>query len=98
MKQRFLLWSLGLVIALLAISCAPAAPTETAPPEQATLVDSAPVTEAAVPVVEPTAVAVTDPTELPPFTPRGDSLEATDPATVSLASGGLQLVEFFRFT
>jgi hypothetical protein len=31
-------------------------------------------------------------------TPRGDALEATDPATVSLASGGLQLVEFFRFT
>jgi hypothetical protein len=31
-------------------------------------------------------------------TSRGDELEATDPATVSLASGGVQLVEFFRFT
>lgn len=31
-------------------------------------------------------------------TSRGDKLEATDPATVSLASGGIQLVEFFRFT
>ncbi len=31
-------------------------------------------------------------------TSRGDQLQATDPATVSLASGGLQLVEFFRFT
>jgi hypothetical protein len=31
-------------------------------------------------------------------TPRGPKLEATDPATVSLASGQLQLVEFFRFT
>jgi hypothetical protein len=31
-------------------------------------------------------------------TSRGPELEATDPATVSLASGQLQLVEFFRFT
>jgi len=31
-------------------------------------------------------------------TPRGPDLVATDPATVSLASGGLQLVEFIRFT
>jgi hypothetical protein len=31
-------------------------------------------------------------------TSRGPNLEATDPNTVSLASGGLQLVEFFRFT
>jgi len=31
-------------------------------------------------------------------TSRGPDLEATDPSTVSLASGGLQLVEFFRFT
>ena len=31
-------------------------------------------------------------------TSRGPNLEATDPATVSLASGQLQLVEFFRFT
>jgi hypothetical protein len=31
-------------------------------------------------------------------TSRGDQLEATDPATVSLASGGIQLVEIFRFT
>jgi len=31
-------------------------------------------------------------------TSRGPNLEATDPTTVSLASGGVQLVEFFRFT
>jgi hypothetical protein len=31
-------------------------------------------------------------------TSRGPNLEATDPATVSLAAGQLQLVEFFRFT
>jgi len=31
-------------------------------------------------------------------TSRGPNLEATDPTTVRLDSGGLQLVEFFRFT
>jgi hypothetical protein len=34
----------------------------------------------------------------PVVTPRGPDLVATDPATVNLASGQLQLVEFFRFT
>ena len=38
------------------------------------------------------------PTPLPIATSRGPELHATDPTTVSLASGGLQLVEFFRFT
>ncbi|MBI5932582.1 MAG: hypothetical protein HY867_02650, partial [Chloroflexi bacterium] len=31
-------------------------------------------------------------------TSRGPELHATDPTTVKLASGQLQLVEFFRFT
>jgi hypothetical protein len=31
-------------------------------------------------------------------TSRGPDLEATDPTTVKLASGQMQLVEFFRFT
>jgi hypothetical protein len=34
----------------------------------------------------------------PVVTPRGDALEATDPATVSLTSGTPTLLEFFRFT
>ena len=37
-------------------------------------------------------------TALPVATSRGPNLEATDPRTVNLASGQLQLVEFFRFT
>ena len=104
MKPRFLLWTASLVIALLAVSCAPSATTESAPAaEPPSSVDSAPATEAAAPESEPTAVTLVDPTEvpaleLPSYLPRGDSLEATDPSTVSLASGGLQLVEFFRFT
>jgi type IV secretory pathway VirB10-like protein len=38
--------------------------------------------------------------EVPPPVPtsRGPDLEATDPSLVALASGNLQLVEFFRFT
>ncbi len=100
-RHRFLLWTLGLVVALLAIACAPAASTESAPAaEPPVSVDSAPATEAAAPESEPTAIALTDAPviELPSYLPRGDDLEATDPATVALASGGLQLVEFFRFT
>lgn len=37
-------------------------------------------------------------TALPLATSRGPELHATDPTSVSLASGGLQFVEFFRFT
>lgn len=38
--------------------------------------------------------------EVPPPAPtsRGPDLEATNPSMVTLASGNLQLVEFFRFT
>lgn len=95
MKPRFLLWTLGLVTALLAVACAPSAPTETAPPEPAASLAPTLAIETAVPQVEAT---VTIPAVLPVATSRGSSLEATDPTTVSLASGGLQLVEFFRFT
>ena len=41
---------------------------------------------------------VAPPSPLPLATSRGSELHATDPTTVDLASGGLQLVEFFRFT
>jgi hypothetical protein len=34
---------------------------------------------------------------LPVATSRGAELEATDPTTVSLTTGELQLVEFFAF-
>jgi hypothetical protein len=36
-------------------------------------------------------------TPLPVVTSRGPHLEATDPKTVSMTSGGLQFVEFFEF-
>jgi len=99
MKPRLLFWTVGLVTALLAVSCAPSTPTETAPPEvsdpaQPAATEAAALTEAPAAQTEAPAVAV----DLPPFTPHGNDLVATDPTTVTLASGGLQLVEFFRFT
>jgi len=99
MKPRFIFWTLGLVAVLLTASCAPAVPSVSAPevviPATATLAAEPPTPEpptpetvASAPPVDVQAVA----------TSRGPNLEATDPATVSLASGQLQLVEFFRFT
>ena len=98
MKKRFLL-SLGLIVILLP-ACAPgAASTEpaasaTQPPiaSEPTMAPPEPTLEAA------TQTAPAEATALPVATSRGPDLHATDPTTVSLASGGLQFVEFFRFT
>ena len=87
---------LSLVAALLAVSCAPTESTsaplpEVVPVTEAANVESPASTEAPIVVTEAPAIQ-------PVATSRGDALEATDPATVNLASGQLQLVEFFRFT
>lgn len=101
MIKTRILPSLSLLILLLA-ACAPAAPATELPAQQ-------PVTPIAV---EPTATPIlsvveeqppidstlASATPLPIATSRGPNLEATDPSMVSLASGGLQFVEFFRFT
>jgi len=88
-RFNFLIFSLIATIAV--SSCAPAvtstpaasiAPATVAPKDLSTL-----------PVPATQAVEV-----LPVATSRGPNLEATDPTTVNLASGQLQLVEFFRFT
>jgi hypothetical protein len=61
----------------------------------------------ATPIVEVTATpgyadtlnsATPPPTVQAVATSRGPNLEAIDPTTVQLASGGVQLIEFFRFT
>lgn len=81
----------SLAVALLACACAPGAtpaiprPAATAFPTPAA---PSPTSTAPAPTEQPAAVA----------TSRGPNLEASDPLSVSLASGGLQLVEFFRFT
>ena len=89
--------------ALLMTACgSTASPTQTPDGGAPTLTATATVYETAPPVAEPNlapvptgTLTVTAPT---PFaTSRGDELEATDPDTVTLASGGPQLVEFFAF-
>ena len=109
MKTRFFLYlspSILLKTSLLAVILAACAPTSTStqPPVTVTeppaavlpTVTSAPVLETPIEGVVPTEAS--DPTPLPVATSRGPDLEATDPTTVSLASGDLQFVEFFRFT
>ena len=98
--------SLGL-LAVLLTSCVSAAVTTESPPQSAVPAVIEPgatplaVTELTAEVlvdaiVQPTEAAA--PAPLPVATSRGDALHATDPGTVNLASGDLQLVEFFRFT
>ena len=97
MKTR-LFPSLALLAVVLA-ACAPAAtPVVTAPPIIVMPSQTpVPVLQTATqPVGVPTDSPA--PTVLPLATSRGPGLHATDPSTVSLASGQLQLVEFFRFT
>lgn len=88
------------LILLLVVSCAPQA-TQPAPAPSTALpsalpsptVESAPAAATQPPVVNESPT----PAPLPVATSRGPNLEATDPTTVSLASGGLQFVEFFEF-
>lgn len=101
MKTR-LLPSLGLLILLLA-ACAPAAATDSpvepaAQPVVAAESSATPAPSTAGPAVGSAPTEAPAPTPFPVATSRGADLHATDPGTVSLATGGLHLVEFFRFT
>lgn len=99
-SRRFLSLSL---FAILLAACASAEP-QTKPPElpPATSIVTGP---AATQVVDLTATPINTqsqnstpaPTVQAVATSRGPNLEATDPKTVSMASGGLQFVEFFEF-
>jgi len=101
MKSR--LFSILSLLVLLSASCLPAAAKTEPPAQQPVIVESSPT---AFPPPEPTLVPVTQaaavPTEiaapLPIATSRGPDLHATNPSTVNMASGGLQFIEFFRFT
>ncbi|MBC7878040.1 MAG: hypothetical protein H7Y59_12800 [Anaerolineales bacterium] len=94
--HRFFLLTVSLLAVSVAVSCAPAAATNA--PTDAVVI---PATEAPINSSSPEATASV-PAEVPVVeaaaTSRGPNLEATDPTTVNLASGQLQLVEFFRFT
>lgn len=108
MKLRSIL-TVSLLTVLLLVGCAPASTPETTQPEN---LAPAPVESEPTAVPLPTATMVhpeAAPTDAPATqasievpqavaTSRGPDLEATDPTTVSLNSGDLQFVEFFRFT
>lgn len=84
---------------LLFSACGPA-PVSTAPTSTVTPL---PATQVATQVpqvlaTETTELATDQPAPVLVATSRGPDLVATDPSTVNLASGQLQLVEFFRFT
>ncbi|MCE9646460.1 MAG: hypothetical protein K8S20_10725 [Chloroflexi bacterium] len=92
MKPRFIFWTLSLAAVLLLSACAPAAPAT--PTASALSVSTLTLTTPELTAPESTVV----PPVQPAATSRGPNLEATDPSTVNLASGHLQLIEFFRFT
>ncbi len=95
---------IGLLAAMVISACAPVAAPSSAPPEAppaATELRPAPTAAPAEPTSGPGAGQPVETATQPPVpvaTSRGDALEATDPSTVVLANGGLQLIEFFRFT
>ncbi|MCI0550408.1 MAG: hypothetical protein L0287_05600 [Anaerolineae bacterium] len=105
MKIRLYLTSILLAV-LLVSACAPAATEPAAQPSVTVAVEAvttplvdapSPTLEAAAQTpVELTATPLVD--TLPVATSRGPDLHATDPTTVSLATGQLHFVEFFRFT
>ena len=90
-----------LLAVLLASACAPAVSSPPAAVDASASPVSQPTEDVAAtpPEVQPEAtLAPTEAAVQPVATSRGPNLEASDPYTVALASGGLQLVEFFRFT
>lgn len=94
MKPRIIFWTVSLIAAIALSSCAPAAAS--APLEPTASEAAIPATAAPADSSAPEATAVVPVQAV--ATSRGPNLEATDPSTVNLASGQLQLVEFFRFT
>jgi hypothetical protein len=101
MRKRRLFSGLSLFAVLLA-ACAPA--TTTVISAQPVTVIPSQTLPSSVSTLDTSVQATAAPTEglaatpLPIATSRGPNLEAIDPTTVSLASGGVQFVEFFRFT
>ena len=100
MKTRLLL-NLGLIAVFLAACASPQATQLPAPTLEIVLPSSTALQPVVSPDLSSTPILVVEtpvPSPLPVATSRGPDLHATDPTTVSLASGQYQLVEFFRFT
>jgi hypothetical protein len=99
MKPRLFL-RLILLAVLLTSACASETPIAPAQTDAPVIVESSatPIVEIPSATLEVISTESVVPTALPLATSRGPELHATDPTTVSLASGQLQFVEFFRFT
>ena len=101
MKTRFFL-TFSLLAVFIIPACASSATATQAvvkPSETALAIGSPPVDLNATQVSSEGLSSATQPVDVQPIaTSRGPELHATDPMTVSLASGQIQFVEFFRFT
>ena len=104
--NRSKLLTLGLLGVFILSACTPNAsapsPTQTPAPEPAAPAPTAPVSAPSgasevseVASAAPEIAEIEEPEIIP--TSRGDELHATDPATVNIASGEPQLIEFFAF-
>jgi hypothetical protein len=99
MKTRLI--STLILLGLLIAACAPGTSQPPAAAQPVVVESTAtPLAESVLPTLAAAtqAPAAEVPTALPVATSRGPDLHATDPSTVSLASGELHFVEFFRFT
>jgi hypothetical protein len=102
-KTRFPLRLSLILLAVLFASCAPQGATETSsvqPTAPAVIVQPTAtlLVQVPAPTLETAPTESVPPTAVPVATSRGPDLHASDPSTVSLASGQIQFVEFFRFT
>jgi len=101
MKTRHLLTFSLLVVLLISACASNATATQTVvePSATALAVVSPPIDLTATQDFTESLSSATPPADAQPAaTSRGPELHATDPTTVSLASGQIQFVEFFRFT
>ena len=101
--MRTRLFSTLSLLAVLLIACASSNATEPSSaqptaPEVVIQPSETLVLEPPSPTAEMALTETVSSTAVPVATSRGPELEATDPLTVSLASGQIQFVEFFRFT
>ena len=97
--KNHLFLRLILLAVLLTSACASATPVAPQPDAPVIVESSAtPLVDIPSATLEVISTESLAPTALPIATSRGPELHATDPTTVSLASGQIQFVEFFRFT
>ncbi len=99
MTLRFRIWTLGLAVVMTLNACSSAATATVSPVDpSATAAQAATLVPATATLVAASPTEAVGETPIAVATSRGPDLEATDPTTISLASGELHFVEFFRFT